>query len=400
MVFPARRFRPALLLIAVLVPILGACSSALAGSAQIAATASTSNPPTAPPTTTLSSATPTAAASSVDTVVGGWASAELTFGRDGLTSPTGATLRLSEGRACLEPIDGGDAVCAELAQGDRPRTVLFSPDGRHLLILGGPDEQHRVVYVMDTATGAVRVVGPDGVTELSTDPAVWAVSRVGWSSDGSALIVLPFTTGDDGPILAVPIDSDAVGEIARLPADLVNGQPTIHAGGAGIALAAHLTGDRQTVWWVDRTTGSARVVGRFEQPGGSVVVTAVDPPGDGVLACPWNADGSLGATVRFATDGSDVGSGSEGTPLLAESRSCAGTVYSPDGRFLAMTAELDGGYTLLIVDLQADRRVLSTALPVSEPTMPPFLTWLDDTVVATDLSGNWPAPALVIRLRR
>jgi len=35
---------------------------------------------------------------------------------------------------------------------------------------------------------------------------------------------------------------------------------------------------------------------------------------------------------------------------------------------------------------------------VAEPSAPPYLTWLGDVVVAADVSGEWSAPSLVLRL--
>ena len=73
-------------------------------------------------------------------------------------------------------------------------------------------------------------------------------------------------------------------------------------------------------------------------------------------------------------------------------------MFSPDGRQVALTAQLAGSYTLVVTEVSTNRRVLTVPLPVSEPSQPPYLTWLGDVLVAADVSGEWSAPSLIMRL--
>ncbi len=355
----------------VMIAVVAACSVAEVGSAQIVSVGPR------------------------DVPVGGWSSADIVAAGGGSVSPTGeVTMDVTGDRMCFRSLGAGVlGACVHLPTDGR-RVAQFSPDGRQVLVISGPDESERIVLVVDVAEGGVRVVEPDGVTDLRGEPRRWGVSGAAWAADGTSVVLLPLATGDDGPLLAVRVQVGEVTQIGRLPAELVNGQPTMHAAGTGIALGAHMSGDRQSVWWIDLATGGARRIGGFAQRGGSVLITAVDPFGRDVLACPWYADGTVGATVGIAVDTGET------TRLLADSESCAGTVYSADGRFLAVAAEQYDGYALTVVDLKADRRVLSVPLPAPEPTLPPYLKWLGDTVVVTDVSGQWATSSVIVRLRR
>jgi hypothetical protein len=37
---------------------------------------------------------------------------------------------------------------------------------------------------------------------------------------------------------------------------------------------------------------------------------------------------------------------------------------------------------------------------VSSPSAPPYLTWNGDVIVAADVTGGWPVPSVVVRLKR
>jgi hypothetical protein len=39
-------------------------------------------------------------------------------------------------------------------------------------------------------------------------------------------------------------------------------------------------------------------------------------------------------------------------------------------------------------------------LPVPAPSAPPYLTWTGDVIVASDVTGQWPLSAVVLRIRR
>jgi len=396
MLFGLCRVRAALLLILLAVPVLAACTSAQAGSAQPAVR---SIEPSAPPSTSPSPS-PSASASDpvVDSTGGGWTFAHVKFGPDGIPSPTGQfTARLTGGRVCFQPVAearAGSVPCGALADGDAPVFAVFSPDGKRLLVVAGPDgSQTRSVYVVDSDTAAVRVVGPDAVTDLPDgEPARWVLSSVAWSVDGSSVVIVPHTDGDAGPVLSVDLAQGATTEIARLPADLANGQPSVWTARNGMALVNNKGADRQTLWWLDPATGSVDGIGRFPDESGSLVLSAADPLGRSVLTCPRKVDGRLGATVGVLV------ASRRPTRVLPDSTSCAGAVFSPDGGHLALTAQLDAGYSLIVMEVSTGRRVLTVPLPVAEPSVPPYLTWLGDVVVAADVSGEWSAPSLVLRL--
>jgi hypothetical protein len=74
--------------------------------------------------------------------------------------------------------------------------------------------------------------------------------------------------------------------------------------------------------------------------------------------------------------------------------------FDPDGLFLAATAEVGGNYRLIVFDLANGFRVLDVPLPVAAPGAPPYLTWLDDVIVAADVTGTWPTPSINAHLRR
>ncbi len=172
-----------------------------------------------------------------------------------------------------------------------------------------------------------------------------------------------------------------------------NGSPSLWTADSGLAVIANKGADVSTLWWGDFATGGVDDIGGFSEPGGSLLLSSADPLGRTVLVCPRRADGRLGATTVVT-----VGGG-QSAKLLADSLSCAGSVFSADGRYVALTAQVDGSYRLLVVETANGTRVLSVPLPVSEPSSPPYLTWAGDVVVAADVSGTWPIPSVVIRLR-
>lgn len=398
-----RRGRAAFLFAGLLLPVLVACTTARAGSPQPASstapTVVTWSPSSSvPPSGAASTREPPAATSrstpsGTATGSGRWTTAEIELGGLGFPSPGGDLDAVVRGnRVCLES-GSGQGPCGELAPDDQPVFMAFAPDGRRLLLVAGADEQARAAYVLDTDDAEVRVIGPTGIAEGAAAPARWNLSSVAWSSDGSAVVLVPHTDGDTGPVLSADLETGAVTEIFRLPADLANGRPSIWPTRDGTAVVGNTGADVQTVWWADSAGGQLRSIGRFDQAGGSLTLAAADPLGRSVLVCPRRLDGRLGATVGIA-----VHTG-ESARVLPDSTSCAGAVFSADGQYAAMTATLEDGYTLIIVDLVAARRVLTVPLPTAEPLSPPYLTWLGDTVVISDSSGEWRTRALVVRLR-
>jgi len=399
------RGRAALLFAGLLVPLLAAFSTAQAGAPQrVASTGRTAVTPVPPSVVSTalpsaskpessSSATPRASPSGTDTGPGAWTSALIEMGGVGLPAPSGDLYAVVRGgQVCFES-GAAPGPCGDLAPGDEPVFMVFSPDGGRLLLVAGPDEQARAAYVLDTDDGDVRAIGPSGITDAPAAPARWHLSSVAWSSDGSAVVLVPHTDSDTGPVLSADLETTTVTEIFRLPADLANGRPSIWPTREGTAVVGNTGIDVRTVWWADRAGGELRSIGRFDQDGGSLTLAAADPLGRSVLVCPRRADGRLGALIGIAVDTG------ESARILTDSASCAGAVFSADGQYAAMTATLAAGYALVIVDLAAAHRVLTVPLPVAEPLSPPYLTWLGDTVVISDSSGEWRNSSLVVRLR-
>jgi hypothetical protein len=121
---------------------------------------------------------------------------------------------------------------------------------------------------------------------------------------------------------------------------------------------------------------------------------SADPLGRYVLICSRRANGAFDALAMVAVDQS------RNVRLLPDATSCAGSVSSPDGALLAVTTEVDGAYSLVVVGVQNRGTELTVALSVSSPSAPPYLTWNGDVIVAADVSGEWPVPSIVVRLKR
>ena len=176
--------------------------------------------------------------------------------------------------------------CGALAPGDEPVFMVFSPDGGRLLLVAGPDEQARAAYVLDTDDGEVRAIGPSGITDGAAAPARWHLSSVAWSSDGSAVVLVPHTDGDTGPVLSADLAAATVTEIFRLPADLANGRPSIWPTREGTAVVGNTGADVRTVWWADRAGGELRSIGRFDQDGRIADVGGGRPAGPQCVGLP------------------------------------------------------------------------------------------------------------------
>lgn len=289
--------------------------------------------------------------------------------------------------------DDGAKHCGELAPGVMPTFAVFAQDGDHLLVVAGP-QNAAGAYVFDTSDGSTRVLGPQGVQDspAGSVPPVWDLSSAVWGVDGTTVLLLPRTAEATGPVLSFDLATGASSELIRLDAALANSSPSLWTTTSGLAIVPN-SGATNVLWFADFATGTVGDIGDFPEPGGSLVLSSADPLGRTVLVCPKKADGRLGATVGIAVNGSQSGK------LLQDSQSCAGSVFSADGTYLALTAREATGYVLIVVDLAAGRRVLTVPLPVSEPAAPPYLTWDGDMIVATDVTGDWSAPSLTIQLQ-
>ena len=174
--------------------------------------------------------------------------------------------------------------------------------------------------------------------------------------------------------------------------------PSLWTTETGLAIAPNSGTAANTLWWADYQTGEVTGQAKLTNPGSTVVLTAAHPSGSAVLICARRPDGGLGAT-KVVPIGPNQKS-KTGDTLLPDSNSCAGSVFSADGLSLAVTEQVDGGYQLIVIDLVHHERILKVSLPVSSPGAPPYLTWLDDVIVITDVTGSWPNQSIVVHLQR
>ncbi|MET0864901.1 MAG: hypothetical protein ABWZ98_11250 [Nakamurella sp.] len=301
-------------------------------------------------------------------------------------------VELTAGSVCFVPT-GGIGRCGRLYAEAAPTFAVFSPLGDSLLVVAGAPEA-AVVYVFDPATGSARTLEPEGIRDFNTSavPRGWSLSSAVWNVDGSAVLLVPRTTAETGPVLEFDLGTGVVTERVQLAAALANSSPSLWTTQTGLAVVANAGAEVNAVWWADFSTGKVSRISSFPDPGGSLSLSAATPAGQTVLVCPRTADGRLGATIGVRVDGS------QSAKILSDSLSCAGTVFSSDGSSLAMTAEVDGSYQLIVLDLVSGERLLTTPLPEASPVTPPYLTWLDDVVVATDVTGDWSVPSLVVHV--
>ena len=339
-----------------------------------------------------------------------WAADLLLTGGGDIVSPTGDLTAVVDDRGvCLHagrPEDperpaGPDAgtgtgvgQCVRtFDDGVTPAFAVFSPTGEHLLVVAGPAARSEV-YVIDTGSWAVHVVGPQGLGPVAAPLPTWDLSSAAWDVDGAAVLLVPRTGDATGPVLGVEVTGGAPNERVRLPAGLANSSPSLWSTATGLAVVANTGDQRNTLWWADFGSGAVRGVATVGDPHGSLVLGAADPLGRTVLACARDPNGSLGPTIGIAVaDGRTA-------PLLPGSRSCAGAVFSADGSYLAMADQLAAGYTLSVVETAGGGTVLSVPLPLAAPSAPPYLTWTGDVIVASDVTGRWPLSAAVLRLQR
>ncbi len=386
MVFDVRRGR--LFLLVILAPTLVACTVAEAGSATTGSgsvSAGVSAPASIAPS-----------GGSVALVPGQWTSADVRAGPAGIVSPTGDLVaRPTDGRVCFLPVtDGGDGTCAALADDDRPSLARFSDDGTSLLVLAGPDEHSRTPYVIATADGSVRVIGPTGVDDLAAgSPPRWDLATAEWVVGGTGILLVPRSDQLDAPILGVSLSSERVFEVGEMPGDMTTANPTIRASALGVAIAADGATAGGFLWWLADGAANATRIARAAEEGGSIHLSAVDPYGRYVVACPRAPDGRLGATSISSVENN------ASVRLLSGTESCGGAVFDATGNRLALTVTVDGTYSLIVTAYLVGRRMLTVPLPVAEPSRPPYVTWLNDVVVISDVSGDWATPSLIVRLR-
>jgi hypothetical protein len=201
------------------------------------------------------------------------------------------------------------------------------------------------------------------------------------------------TVDATGPVLHFDLTSGTVTQPVRMDAALANGSPSLWMTTTGLAVVANSGDQRGVLWWFD-TTGSARRIAAAPEPGGMTVLSSVDPLGRFAMICSRRASGAVDALLLVAVDQSAT------VQVLPDSVTCAGSVSSPDGAHLAVTTEVDGAYSLVVVGVQNRGTELTVPLPVSAPSAPPYLTWNGDVIVAADVTGEWPVRSVVVRLRR
>jgi len=283
-----------------------------------------------------------------------------------------------------------------MAAGVTALFAVFSQDGEHLLVVTGPSTEAGA-YVFRAADASVRALGPQGVLEPSADsgPPTWDLSSAVWGVDGTSVLLLPMTTEPTGALLEFDLTSGTVREVLRLDSELANSSPSLWTTRAGLAIVPNTGNQRDALWWADSATGAVRMLTEFPEAGGSLALSGADPAGKLLLVCPRRADGELGATVGVAVDGS------QNARILKNSGSCGGAVFSADGLYLAMTAQVDDDYVVTVADRTTGDTVLSTSLLYPrEPNAPPYLTWAGDLIVVSDVTGDWLTPTVLVRLQR
>ena len=301
----------------------------------------------------------------------GWSAEVVPLGSAGMVSPTGElTAQVIGDRVCFAPA-GAVGSCAALAPGDSPTLALFSPDGEYLLVVAGhpPDIG---AYVLATEDASVRVLGPDGVRDFTTGsaPPRWDLSSAAWGASGSSVLLLPMTDQSAGDLIEFDLTSGGVGRPIELPAELANSSPSLWAAAGGIAVVPNIGALRHTLWWADTEGGGVRKLTEVAEPDASLLLSAVDPTGRIVLVCPGRPPAS------WAPPWASWSTTARTSPLLKNSDSCAGAVFSADGRYLATTAEVDGDYLLTIVDRASGESVLVSSLHFpAAPKVPPLLAW-------------------------
>lgn len=387
MVFDVRGGR--LLFLVILAPALVACTVAEAGSATTGSrsvSAGVSAPESIAPSGRSGALVP-----------GQWTAADIRAGPAGIVSPTGDLVaQPTDGRVCFVPVvdGGGDGTCAALADGDRPSWARFSDDGASLLVLAGPDENSRTLYVIATADGSVRVIGPTGVDDLAAGPPPrWDLATAEWVVGGKGILLVPRSDHMDAPILGVSLTSERVFEVGEMPGDLTTANTTIRASADGVAIAADGGTARGFLWWLADGAANATRISRTAEEGGSIHLSAVDPYGRYVVGCSRGPDGRLGASSIASVENMSS------VRLLSGTESCGGAVFDGTGNRLALTVTVDGAYSLVISAYLVGHRMLTVPLPVTEPSKPPDVTWLNDVVVISDVSGDWATPSLIVRLR-
>ncbi len=330
----------------------------------------------------------------------------LTGGGGDIVSPTGDLVAVVDGRGvCLHLGPAADSgadfgtgtgtgrCVLSFAAGVTPSYAVFSPTGAHLLVVAGPANRS-VVYVIDVGSGAVDVVGPQGVGSLGATAPEWNLSSALWDVDGASVLLVPRTDEATGAVIGFDLSGGGPSERARLPAELANSSPSLFSTVSGLALIATTGEQRNKLWWADYSTGAVDEIAGFSDPGGSLVLGGADPLGRTVLVCPRRADGRLGATVGISV------ADRRSAQVLPGSRTCAATVFSADGRYLAMADQMSDGYTLAVVEAATGQTLLRTRIPAPIPSVPPYLTWAGDVIVASDVTGEWQLPVVVARLTR
>jgi len=353
---------------------------------------------------------PTAARGSTPAQVAGrmWtADLVLTGGRGDIISPTGDVTAVVDDRGvCLhagrpEGQAGADAgtgagvgqCVLSFAAGVTPAFAVFSPSGAHLLVVAGPAARSEV-YVIDVRSWAAQVIGSQGFGPVVPSPPTWDLSSAAWDVDGAAVLLVPRTGEAAGAVLGAELTGGPPYERVRMPAGLVNSSPSLWSSIGGLAVVANAGDQRNTLWWADFSSGAVRGLATLGDSHESLVLTAADPLGRTVLVCQRGPDGALGPTFGIAvTDGRTA-------PLLPGSQGCAGAVFSSDGRYLAVADQRAAGYTLSVVETASGATVLSAPLRVPTPSAPPYLTWTGDVIVASDVTGQWPLSAAVLRIQR
>ncbi|MGD9980643.1 MAG: hypothetical protein AB7H66_05255 [Hyphomonadaceae bacterium] len=173
------------------------------------------------------------------------------FSRDGVLAFTS-----SQGASWIYLQSPGDEP-RRVAQLDMnaPRRIRWSPDGRHLALIGEVDSSQRI-FIADSETGRTREVRTPGLTPRSVD----------WSNDGAAVL---FAGADDTGIALWRISTDTGAQPRRIYdygwIDVIESPEGLFAeAGSSPSAQARPPG----VYRLDRPQGPLRLTPDIAAPGG------------------------------------------------------------------------------------------------------------------------------------
>jgi eukaryotic-like serine/threonine-protein kinase len=195
-------------------------------------------------------------------------SAPLTLGKGAgpVLSPDGTTVAAllfeSPVKAALYPVGTGESHTLGMGPVMTATNLAWFPDGKRLLVVGAEKDKGERTYVMNTATGAIQVLGPDGFQAIAV------------SKDGSQL--LGAMTSASASSMTVDQNSEQLTPLPGAIFDLTSKQLKPVAGlrpgdlvvrwsrdGAGI-LVQSADSDKAAIYRLDLATGKRTLVKQVE----------------------------------------------------------------------------------------------------------------------------------------